>query len=140
MAKSNNFVTARSVEEINTANITPVITREVQRLTKELIQDTFEALTSGITYQTINYIEGDSTATQYTVNFSRRLFNDIAVRMKERLDKGLESGDAYLDYLSYFSVRYNENDGKPQLDIKLQDPDFDLSDINIINVVRKEEP
>lgn len=128
MAKSTNkAIPASSQEELSTPDITKLVSKEVLRLTKELIDDTKELINVGTDYETIEYVD-DQDPMGIEIDFLRIQLDNLKQEVQKKLDMGDKSKTDvfnYLEYLNMFSVRYN-NKGEAEITLSIELPNFNL--------------
>lgn len=127
MAKNTNYsIPADSEEQLSMPDITKLISKEVSRLTKELIDDTKELINVGVDYETISYVD-DEDPEGIEIDFLQIQLNNLKKEVQDKLDMGNEEKEAYnyLEYLNMFSVRYN-NKGEAEITLSIEIPNFNL--------------
>lgn len=139
MAKNETSyaVPSRSNDELAMPNINKIVEREVARLTKELIEDTKELINMGTSYETIGYVEEENQDVQVH-DFMKEQLNGLKIAIQSILNKGNPSKlneYSFLEYLNLFSLVYNN--GVANLTISVDVPNYDIGEIEAIEVSRE---
>jgi hypothetical protein len=132
--QSNRPIPAQSTDSLNTANQSRVVLKEIERLTKELIEDTKAALGSKIDLVSINLVDGE-TETDFFPDLARDAFNEYVSDLQEILDLG-DNQNTYLRYLDLFSVRYNDT-GEAIISLNINLENYNSEYIELVDVVKE---
>jgi len=121
---SDQPVPEKSDVPIGMPNINKVVQKELERLTKEVINDIKTIMLADVDYASIDYIPEDEIDIPRNTDYIRNQFNAIYQRLANNLESGNNQSTRfdYPKYLSMFNVRYNSTNGKPEITLVL---DFD---------------
>jgi|LakMenEpi03Aug12_release.lakeMendotaPanAssembly.Ray.scaffolds.fasta_scaffold860153_2 hypothetical protein len=138
---SNLSQPEESNDRIGMPNVDILVKEEIERLTKELIEDIRDIVLMDVSYDTIDFIPEEEIEIERPVDYSRDQFNNIIQDVQASLLRG-EAQSTFYDYVEYlkmFTVRYNSTNGRPEitLTVKLDGAGVDDATTRKIKITRR---
>ena len=121
---------SEDIKRLSMPGLDEAISKEIERLTLELINDTKEVLNTGINYKSIDFLPSKEVyaSRPKPVSTIKYEFTKMVTKFENTITN-LKNND-YVNYLNLFSVVYNDS-GAAELTFNMEIPEYYSSEIEL---------